>query len=77
MYLCIVLGVCGLLFALFIGSNERGAEGFAVVVGVVSLLFLLGGIRMKKPPEQLADAQSGWDRRWMCARCGNQWEEMP
>ena len=40
-YLCIFLGVCGLLFALFVGSNEKGAEGFAMAIGVVSLLFLL------------------------------------
>jgi hypothetical protein len=66
-----------LLLALFVGSNVKGVEGFAVVVGVVSLLFLLGGIRMKKPPDQMANAQTNWDRCWMCARCGNQWEEMP
>jgi hypothetical protein len=73
-YLCIFLGVCGFLLALFIGSNEKGAEGFAVAVGVVSVLFLLGGIGARKPPDQLATAQANWDRRWMCARCGHQWE---
>jgi hypothetical protein len=73
-YFCIVLGVCGLLFALFIGSNEKGAEGFAIAVGVVGVLFLLGGIGAKKSPDQLAAAQAGWDRGWMCARCGHQWE---
>ncbi len=72
-YLCIVLGVCGLPFAVFIGSNEKGAEGFAIAV-VVSVLFGLGGIGAKKSPDQLATAQASWDKRWMCARCGNQWE---
>jgi len=60
-HLCIFLGVCGVLFALFIGSNMKGADGFAVVVGVVSLLLVLGGIRLKKPPDQLANAQANWD----------------
>jgi hypothetical protein len=68
------LGVCGLLLALFVGVNEKGAEGFAAAVGVVGLLFLLGGIGAKKPLDQLANAQASWDKRWMCARCGNQWE---
>ena len=73
-YLCIFLGVCGLLLALYIASNAKGAEGFAAVVGVVSLMFLLGGIGAKKSPDQLTNAQANWDRRRMCARCGNQWE---
>ena len=73
-YLCIFLGVCGLLFALFVESNAKGAEGFAIAVGVVSVLLLLGGIRARKSPDQLAIAQAGWDRGWMCARCGHQWE---
>jgi hypothetical protein len=68
------LGVCGLLLALFVGADEKGSEGFAVAVGVVGLLFLLGGIRAKKPADQLGDDQANWDKRWMCARCGNQWE---
>ena len=66
----VALGVCGLLFALYIGSNEKGAEGFAVAVGV----FFLGGVAAKKSPDQLAAAQASWDKRWMCARCGHQWE---
>ena len=73
-YLLMFLGVCGLLLALFVGANEKGAEGFAVAIGVVGLLFLLGGIGAKKPPDQLANAQASWDKCWMCARCGNQWE---
>jgi len=73
-YLCIFLGVCGLLFALFVGSNEKGLEGFAIVVGVVSILFLLGGIGARKPTDELANAQASWDRSWMCARCGHQWQ---
>jgi|ERR1039457_4297484 hypothetical protein len=43
-YLCMFLGVCGLLLALFVGSHEKGAEGFASTVGVVSIVFLLGGL---------------------------------
>ena len=62
-YLLMFLGVCGLLLALFVGANERGAEGFAVALGVVGLLFLLGGIGAKKPADQLANAQASWDRR--------------
>jgi hypothetical protein len=58
------LGVCGLLLALFVGANEKGAEGFAAAAGVVGLLFLLGGIGAKKPPDQLANAQTSWDKRW-------------
>jgi ribosomal protein S27AE len=74
-YLCIVLGVCGLLFALLIGASARDATGLAAGVGVVALLFLVGGIGAIKPADQLASDQANWDRRWMCARCGNQWEE--
>jgi hypothetical protein len=73
-YLCIVLGVCGLLFALFVGLNTKGAEGFAMGVGVLGLLFLVGGFGAIKPADQLTAAQASWDRRWMCARCGNQWQ---
>jgi len=73
-YLCIFLGVCGSLFALFVGSNDKSLEGFAVVVGIVSLFFTLGGIGLRKSPDQLATAQTDWDRCWMCARCGHQWQ---
>ena len=73
-YLCMVLGVCGLLFAWFVAANGKGLEGFAVVVGSISLFLLVGGISAKKPEEQLAGAQATWDRRWMCARCGHQWQ---
>ena len=31
-----------------------------------------GGIRMKRPPEQLARSQASSDRSRMCARCGYQ-----
>jgi hypothetical protein len=69
-----VLGVCGLLLALFIGANGKNVEGFAVAIGFISLLFLIGGIGAKKPADQLVVDQAAWDRRWMCARCGHQWQ---
>ncbi len=72
-YICIVLGISGLVFALFVGS-DKSLEGFAVVAGLFSLLFLLCGIGLRKPPHELVVAQSSWDKRWMCARCGHQWE---
>jgi hypothetical protein len=46
------------LFAFFLGSDQKGAQGFAVAVGVVSALLLLGGWGAKKRPEQLAAAQA-------------------
>jgi ribosomal protein S27AE len=73
-YLCMFLGICGLLFAVFVGSNTKGAKGFAIGIGTLGLLFLVGGYGAKKPADQLANAQANWDRRWMCARCGYQWE---
>jgi hypothetical protein len=73
-YLLMFLGVGGLLFALLIGSADKNATGFAVVIGLVALLFIFGGIGAKTKPEELTTAQSRWDRCWMCARCGNQWE---
>jgi len=36
----IFLGACGLLFALFVGSNVKGVDGFTTFVVVVSALFL-------------------------------------
>lgn len=74
-YLCIFLGVCGLLFALFVATNANDASWFALLVGIVSLLFLVGGIKARKTPEQLNAAQSSWDSRWLCARCGYQWQQ--
>jgi hypothetical protein len=74
-YLLIVLGVCGLLVALMIGSNDdKSAHGLAIGIGLLSSLFVLGGIRVRKPADQLANAQTSWDKRWICARCGHQWE---
>lgn len=75
-YFLMFLGVCGLLLAIFVGSNEKGAEGFAIVVGVVSLLLLLGGMGAKTRPDQLAGAQASWDSRWICARCGHKLEKV-
>jgi hypothetical protein len=73
-YLVMFLGVGGLLFALLVGSADKNATGFAVVIGIVALLFLFGGIGARKKLEELTAAQSSWAKRWMCARCGNQWE---
>jgi ribosomal protein S27AE len=73
-YVLVFLGVCGLLFALFVGSSDKNATGIAVGIGVISVVFLVAGIGAKKSPEHLSTAQASWDRRWMCARCGNQWE---
>lgn len=73
-YLLILLGVGGLLFAFLIGSADKNATGFVALIGLVALLFLSGGIAVKKKPEDLATAQASWDKRWLCARCGNQWE---
>jgi hypothetical protein len=73
-YLLVVLGVGGLLFALLVGSADKNTTGFALVIGFVALLFIFGGIGARKKPEQLTAEQVSWDRRWMCARCGHQWE---
>ena len=69
-----LIGVAGCLFALLIVSADKNAGGFAAFVGFAGLLFVLGGIGAKMKPEELAVAQESWDKRWMCARCGNQWE---
>jgi ribosomal protein S27AE len=73
-YLLMFLGAFGLLFALLIGSADKNTTGFAVLVGIVAFLFLFGGIGARKKPEELIVEQASWDNRWMCARCGNQWE---
>jgi len=73
-YLLMIIGVGGLLFALLIFSVDKNAGAFAAFVGFIALLFLLGGIGAKKKPEELSIAQESWDKRWMCARCGNQWK---
>jgi len=73
-YLLMFVGLCGLLFALLVGSTDKNATGIAVGIGVISVVFLLAGIGAKKPQDQLVSAQASWDKRWMCARCGNQWE---
>ncbi len=73
-YLVMLLGIGGLLFAFLIGSADKNATGFATVIGFVALLLVFGRIRAKKKPDELATAQSSWEKRWTCARCGNQWE---
>src|SRR5215472_6106897 len=72
-YLCIFLGASGLVFALLVGANIKGAATFAVVVGVVGLLFLILGYHAKRPKDSLVSAQATWDSQWLCARCGHQW----
>lgn len=73
-YLCIFLGVCGLLLALFVGTSDPKAVGFTVLVAVVSLLFLLVGFGTRKPADQVADEQAAWENTWLCARCGHKWQ---
>jgi hypothetical protein len=68
------IGVAGFLFALLIVSVDKNAGGFAAFVGFIALLFVLGGIGARKKAEELVVAQESWDKRWTCARCGNQWE---
>jgi len=63
-----------LLLAFLIGSG-RNAVGFAFAVGVFGLALLAAGFGAKKSAEQLATAQTSWDKRWICERCGYQWEE--
>jgi hypothetical protein len=74
-YLCILLGVFGLLFALLVGFTYKGVEVFATIVGGVSILLLLGGVGARKSADQLANAHVARDRRWLCARCGHQWQQ--
>lgn len=69
-----IIGVGGVLFAILIVSLDQHTTAFAAIVGFIALLFLFGGIGAKKKPEELTVAQESWDKRWMCARCGNQWE---
>lgn len=74
-YTLIFLGICGIAFAAWISSVDRTAGGFALVIGIVSFFVLMGGIGVRKSSDQLASAQANWDRRWVCARCGNQWQQ--
>ena len=55
-----------------IGSH-KGTQGLAIGIGLLSSLFVLGGVGAMKPADQLANAQASWDKRWMCSRC-HQWE---
>ena len=58
-----------------VSINFKGGEGFTVSVVVVSALLLLGGFAAKKPSDKLANAQASWDKSWLCARCGHQWQQ--
>jgi hypothetical protein len=62
-------------FAALVFSQAKGPEWFAVIVGVVGFLLLIGGKEAIKTPESLASAQTTWDKSWVCARCGHQWQE--
>ena len=73
-YLFILAGACGLLFALFIGTNDKNAGGFTAFCAVLSILFLLVGFGIKKSTLVLGNEQEAWDNRWLCARCGHQWQ---
>jgi len=73
-YLCMFLGGCALLLGLLMGSADKDLLAFAVVIGAIGLLLVSVGIRTRRTTEQLADDQASWDRSWMCARCGHQWE---
>jgi hypothetical protein len=73
-YMLMFLGVGGLFFALLIASAGRNATAFAALIGIVAFLFLFGGMGARKKSKELVVAQGSWDRRWMCARCGHQWE---
>ncbi len=72
-YVAIFIGVCGFLFALLVGSDDKQGGVTAVIV-IISVLLVVFGFVARKAPEQLANAQTAWDRRWVCARCGHQWE---
>jgi ribosomal protein S27AE len=73
-HLLIFIGACGLLFALFVGVNGKNAGGLTVFCVVLSALFLLIGFGIKKSTHVLTNEQEAWDNRWLCARCGHQWQ---
>ena len=68
-WFAIFLGLCAFGFAWLVGSG-----GLAVFLGLLGVLFVVGGWFGIKPADKLAAAQRSWDRRWLCARCGHQWE---
>jgi transcription elongation factor Elf1 len=72
-YVLMLLGSCGLLFAVFVGNDAKGSQGFAFIIGTLGLLCLLGGYGLKKPMERLRTAQEVWDHGWLCSRCGHRW----
>ena len=72
-YLLIFLGACGLLFAL-VSTTVKDAAGFATVAALVSIVVILLGFAGRKSQEELTESQNAWDRTWLCARCGNQWQ---
>src|SRR5215472_13073129 len=47
-YFLMFIGVGGFLFALLIVSVDKHSGGFAAFVGLIALLFVLGGIGAKK-----------------------------
>ena len=71
-YLLIFLGVCGLLLTLVVMNNPN-QSGVTIFLAVVSILLLLAGYFAKTPANQLSQQQESWDNKWLCARCGHQW----
>jgi hypothetical protein len=72
-YIAVFIGVCGLLFGILVANSGEG--GIAAIIIGISALFVTFGFLVKKPAEQLETAQSTWDSRWVCARCGHQFQQ--
>ena len=58
-YLCIFVGACGLLIAVWAGISN--SDNGAIIFGVAGVFFLIIGIAARKPADQLENAQAAWD----------------